>query len=1148
MRNSSTLLRGNPARHLGSMLLAGVVTLGLTACSGSSAPSGKQSTAPGGGDGGGILAGDDDVFHVVGPEGGPFPSGERAYWIRNTLSGRPLDWAASSNRPWLTFSENAGTLGPGDQQEVVVTLDGDYAATLPVGNYDADIVFRDENGQTEIFFAFLLTVVPAHADALLVVSPAENFRASGEVGGAIDPPRKSYTLENVGQEPLDWSVKTSTSWSFVDSPSSGQLAPFEQTDVLVSLASTANSLGAGEHNARIEFKNETSGLGDTVRRLRLDLESDGGGGDGRVTDGLQVLYTFEEGSGSVVHDVSGLVPALDLTVSNPAGTTSWGPGTLAFEAPTIARSGVAAQRVSKAIAATNEITVEAWIDPANLTQDGPARIATISGGTALRNVTLGQGLWSDKPSDTFNVRLRSTTTDKDGMPLVTTDAGSAKPGLQHLVYTRDPSGAARIYIDNVLTKTGSIAGSTANWDLSYEIALGNEIGAARPWLGTMHLVAVYDRALSAAEVALNFGAGTGDAQGAGMLAVTPESDFSTTAVAGQSVEDGHTRYTVSNVGGERLSWRASVDQPWLLIDGQSSGMLDPDEKMDVKVKLVAGLILSMSPGYYSAQVLVENTDTGFGTTERYVKLKITDPNGGGGGTADLEYFEKTAGALDYMGVMVKRTSSSQTVWAPGSPTQEYPGGWVTPGEYELSVNTPRVHGKLDGVHTGVKRPGDQIVGVVVNKPLEWEGWENHNYTNHPDFYLQNWGQVKTVDLKPGDVLHVAYGTFPVNFGTRQGSDGIVVYCVESEPQPRGGLWGLGMTGFDEDLWTLLEQRVQQSAWHVGYNDKSSYYWGPADGTLPQTLPSDLGQDPGNAKNQQARVLARWLANRAFKMMKEGPGSLNVEEFDRLFQFQCNNVQLWGQWGDGVGAMNHMAHGSHRYPPYFVSDALLPTVAAAIALGYDPSYEPFHRMLSHMAQRVDMTMSHSSCYTFQNGNGGGQTLADHKNDNDYTKWLWYDVKATDMTAKASHRMCVWGPCYWARVLLGYPQTWRQALTLSSVGPNAVNPDGSPGSWQGHEWDQRGAGPGWHHFYADLEIQGSQWLWFSGVANDSQFAQFSRRSMLFQEGYGKFWSEWVAARYIGEPLDPKGSKGGGKGRHSVTNKAKNAFVDVVRVVGE
>ena len=56
------------------------------------------------------------------------------------------------------------------------------------------------------------------------------------------------------------------------------------------------------------------------------------------------------------------------------------------------------------------MTLEAWIRPANVSQDGPARIISISSSKTERNVTLGQGLHGNRPADLYMVRLRTTQT------------------------------------------------------------------------------------------------------------------------------------------------------------------------------------------------------------------------------------------------------------------------------------------------------------------------------------------------------------------------------------------------------------------------------------------------------------------------------------------------------------------------------------------------------------------------------------------------------------------------------------------------------------------------------------------------------------------------------------------------------------------
>ena len=128
----------------------------------------------------------------------------------------------------------------------------------------------------------------------------------------------------------------------------------------------------------------------------------------RVTAGLQVLYAFYEGGGSTVQDVSGVGNPLDLTLSD-LGAVTWLPnGGLSVDASTVITSSGPAIKVITALQASQALTLEVWIKPANVTQDGPARILTLSqdGNSNGGNFILGQGSGSDPT--VFTARLRTT--------------------------------------------------------------------------------------------------------------------------------------------------------------------------------------------------------------------------------------------------------------------------------------------------------------------------------------------------------------------------------------------------------------------------------------------------------------------------------------------------------------------------------------------------------------------------------------------------------------------------------------------------------------------------------------------------------------------------------------------------------------------
>ncbi|MGK0184674.1 MAG: hypothetical protein ACI9R3_000448 [Verrucomicrobiales bacterium] len=221
--------------------------------------------------------------------------------------------------------------------------------------------------------------------------------------------------------------------------------------------------------------------------------------------GLQVFYDFGEIEGSLVHDRVGGVHALDLKIEN-LGAVTRAAGTLTVIGNSIIRSEKPAKRLNAAIKRSGELTIEAWVTAAKTDQNGPARIISLSRNGSERNVTLGQD------GAKFDVRLRSTKTNTNGIPSVSAPDGSLTMEPTHVVYTRNRGGTARVYLNGEEVTKGKVAGSLSNWASSYTLALGNEHSKDRVWLGSYHLVAIFSRDLSSAEVRRHFNAGP-DAEG-----------------------------------------------------------------------------------------------------------------------------------------------------------------------------------------------------------------------------------------------------------------------------------------------------------------------------------------------------------------------------------------------------------------------------------------------------------------------------------------------------------------------------------------------------------------------------------------------------------------------------------------------------------
>ncbi|MDA7917760.1 hypothetical protein N9B74_01745 [bacterium] len=208
-----------------------------------------------------------------------------------------------------------------------------------------------------------------------------------------------------------------------------------------------------------------------------------------------VLYQFNEDSSSQIIDSSGVNPPAHLEIPDQKSLKR-ASGSLTLLRPTFLASKTPPTKLINAVKKSGEITISAWITPANLSQSGPARIVTISRDSSNRNATLGQ----DK--STFDARFRTDRTGTNGTPSLS--SGKVLTKQTHVVFTRSKNGKGTTFINGRQSGQRNFSGSPVNWDGGYRIALGNELSNDRPWLGTFHQVAIYADALSPTDIAKLF--------------------------------------------------------------------------------------------------------------------------------------------------------------------------------------------------------------------------------------------------------------------------------------------------------------------------------------------------------------------------------------------------------------------------------------------------------------------------------------------------------------------------------------------------------------------------------------------------------------------------------------------------------------------
>lgn len=227
-------------------------------------------------------------------------------------------------------------------------------------------------------------------------------------------------------------------------------------------------------------------------------------GGNRFEANQVALWEFKSGIGSTAFDTSGVDPAIDLTLT---GNVEWVGGYGINIIDGNARGlTTTSRKLHDSITPTGEYAIEAWVAPANVTQE-EAVIVTYSGSTTARNFTLGQTLYS---YDAYN---RSTSTDENGAPALSTAAADedAQATLQHVVVNFDPVSGRSIYVNGEFT--GDVdpngGGSIASWRDNFAFVLGSETSNDNQWQGVIRLVAVHNRVLTPEQIVQNFDVGVG---------------------------------------------------------------------------------------------------------------------------------------------------------------------------------------------------------------------------------------------------------------------------------------------------------------------------------------------------------------------------------------------------------------------------------------------------------------------------------------------------------------------------------------------------------------------------------------------------------------------------------------------------------------
>ncbi|MBI5471752.1 MAG: immunoglobulin domain-containing protein, partial [Ignavibacteriae bacterium] len=219
----------------------------------------------------------------------------------------------------------------------------------------------------------------------------------------------------------------------------------------------------------------------------------------RSPDDIVAMYRFGEGSGNTIHDVAAQGEPAELTVEKPEAASWINGGGIALNMPSAIQSAQAGLKILQAVKTSNAITVEAWLKPTLVSQSSPLHFFSLVERDGVRLLDVQSTMNNDRSAISFEAQMQTAAAS-----MIQPIGSLAKAnGLTHVVFTRDASSEATLYLNGEPRASGSPVVNFADWNDATLVLGGDESG----WLGEYQLVVVYSRAITAEQVRVHFEGG-----------------------------------------------------------------------------------------------------------------------------------------------------------------------------------------------------------------------------------------------------------------------------------------------------------------------------------------------------------------------------------------------------------------------------------------------------------------------------------------------------------------------------------------------------------------------------------------------------------------------------------------------------------------
>lgn len=231
----------------------------------------------------------------------------------------------------------------------------------------------------------------------------------------------------------------------------------------------------------------------------------------RFMEGLIAYYNFYYDPDNIINDISGYKDPLDLHILDPDHIRWHNNNSIEILENTAIVSDGPAKKIIDAFKVSNEITIECWIKPSEPESTSDCEIISLGSAYTDIGFNLSQRYSNpDEKSLNYVMRIQTSYTNESGYPELLLNQELEYINLQHIVYVREKDGNETLYVNGNEHANGHRPSSFDCWKDNYRLFIGNSKEMDLPWKGTLHLIAIYNNALTNTQVKNNYIAGPND--------------------------------------------------------------------------------------------------------------------------------------------------------------------------------------------------------------------------------------------------------------------------------------------------------------------------------------------------------------------------------------------------------------------------------------------------------------------------------------------------------------------------------------------------------------------------------------------------------------------------------------------------------------